>query len=237
MEPIQAVPNKREQDKFEPIRLSVLRKSCKMVGRHRRKRSEPIPVLEARAALFGVKHVLRNRNNFGKRHLILSDSITAVCCFDRGRGRAFKKRRVSQQVGALCLATQTSFSYRWRPSEWNTADGPSRGANFPSAIPCAGDHAHSQADSRRPAKVPEEAQPFEDMEQDIEQATSCPGRQEGPEAKSVGACGNSEASLNWRPVPEKDQDCWARLNGRRVLNFRITWFFAAEFFLSASKKL
>lgn len=202
MEPIQVVPSKREQDKFEPIRLSVLHKSWKMVGRHRWKRSEPIPVLEARAALFGVKHVLRNRNNFGKRHLILSDSITAVCCLDRGRGRAFKMRRVSQQVGALCLATHTSFSYRWLPSEWNTADGPSRGSNFPSAIPYAGGHGDSQADSGGPGKVPEEAQSFEDMEQDFE-ATGTPGRQKGAETSSVGGSGNPEGSLDWRPVPEK----------------------------------
>lgn len=66
--------------------------------------------------------------------MILSDSITAVCSLDRGRGRAFKMRRVTQQVAAMCLGANTTFHYRWLPSEWNTADGPSRGSKFPSNI-------------------------------------------------------------------------------------------------------
>ena len=134
LQPLTVVPKKNQQDLFVPFPFQVLKKHWKVVGRYKWKRQEPIPVLEARAALHGIKHVLRRVDNFGKRHLVLSDSITAVCSLDRGRGKAFKMRRVTQQVGALCLATHTLFSYRWLPSEWNTADGPSRGSRFPTDV-------------------------------------------------------------------------------------------------------
>ena len=91
---------------------------------------EPIPVLEARASLHSVKHCLRSLSNFGCKHLVLSDSISAVCALDRGRGRSHKMRRVTQQVAALCLGSNTSFHFRWIPSEWNPSDGPSRGSKF-----------------------------------------------------------------------------------------------------------
>ena len=146
VEPIVVVPPKSEDEKFSPLRFSTLKKDWTVVGRYKWKRLEPIPVLEARAALYGVKHVLRNGANFSKRHLILSDSITAVCSLDRGRGRAFKMRRVTQQVAAMCLGTNTSFHYRWLPSEWNTADGPSRGSKFPSDIVEHPGNGDSQAD-------------------------------------------------------------------------------------------
>ena len=89
----------------------------------------------------GVKHLLRNVGNFNKKHLILSDSLTAVCALDKGRGRAFKMRRITQQVGALCLAANVGMHYRWLPSEWNPADAPSRGsliASLPSLSACHG---------------------------------------------------------------------------------------------------
>ena len=143
---IRVIPDKPQSEKFMPIKLESLQKSWRMVGRYKWRRLEPIPVLEARAALFGVKHILRTAGNFNKRHLILSDSITAVCSLDRGRGRAFKMRRVSQQVGALCLASNSCFYYRWLPSEWNSADGPSRGSRFPSSIPQTCGDGHTQAD-------------------------------------------------------------------------------------------
>ncbi|CAE7388291.1 unnamed protein product [Symbiodinium sp. CCMP2592] len=49
-----------------------------------------------------------------------------------GRGRAFGMRRVTQQVAALCLCTGSSAYFRFIPSEWNAADGPSRGSLFAS---------------------------------------------------------------------------------------------------------
>lgn len=139
--PIQVVDGKPLSEKFEPLSFGVLDKAWRVTGRGRWKRKEPIPVLEARASLYGIKHTLRNTSNFKKRHVILSDSITAVAALDKGRGRSFKMRRVTQEVAALCLSTHTSFHFRWLPSEWNPADGPSRGSKFasrPQPVHCDG---------------------------------------------------------------------------------------------------
>ena len=122
---------KPEEHRFQPLDIGAVDKPWRVIGRYKWKRIESIPVLEGRAALFAVKHKLRDSSNFHKRHLILSDSISAICALDRGRGRSFKMRRVSQQVGALCLASGCSFHYRWLPSEWNPSDAPSRGSKFP----------------------------------------------------------------------------------------------------------
>lgn len=116
-----------------------MQRTWTIVGRYKWNRRESIPVLEGRAVVHGVKHLLRNVGNFNKKHLILSDSLTAVCALDKGRGRAFKMRRITQQVGALCLAANVGMHYRWLPSEWNPADAPSRGsliASLPSLSAC-----------------------------------------------------------------------------------------------------
>eukprot|EP00972_Heterocapsa_arctica_P051902 7634417-Heterocapsa_arctica.AAC.1 len=41
---------------------------------------------------------------------------------------------VTQSIAALCLATGSTLHCRWLPSEWNVADGPSRGTSGPSAV-------------------------------------------------------------------------------------------------------
>ena len=61
--------------------------------------------------------------------------MSAICALDRGRGKSFGLRRVTQQVGALVLGSGSSCCFRWIPSEWNPADGPSRGSRFASHVP------------------------------------------------------------------------------------------------------
>ena len=48
-------------------------------------RPESIPVLETRAALWGLRHMLRNSRTWHKRLLILSDSMSAVLALSKGR--------------------------------------------------------------------------------------------------------------------------------------------------------
>ena len=123
---------KQVESLFQTVDRQVLLKEWKVVGRYRWKRLEGMPTLEARATLYAVKHALRSISGFHKRHLILSDSMSAICAVDRGRGKAFKLRRVTQQIGALLLCSGSSLSLRWVASEMNPADGPSRGSMFPS---------------------------------------------------------------------------------------------------------
>lgn len=112
--------------------------------------------------LYGVKHILRNRQNFGKRHLILSDSLTATCAISRGRSQIYKLRRVCCQIGALALCSNSCFHIRWIPSEWNPADNPSRGVWKPS-IPKQffGDGDISQSDDVRAHSLEQSETPVE----------------------------------------------------------------------------
>lgn len=60
---------------------------------------------EARASQYALRKALRSRDNFGKRFIVLTDSIVAAVSFDKGRATCFKLRRVLQQTAALVLAT------------------------------------------------------------------------------------------------------------------------------------
>ncbi len=154
LEPIRVVEPKIEEDRFTQVPFKVMQKPWKVVGRYRWKRQEGMPVLEARASLHAVKHALRRYQGFGRRHLVLSDSISAICALDRGRGKRFGMRRVTQQVGALLLGSGSSCCFRWIPSEWNPADGPSRGSRFPTHIEENSRHGHPPADMGGHARSP-----------------------------------------------------------------------------------
>ena len=117
---------------FCNVPFSSVNRDWTTVGMHRWRKKSSLPVYEGRASLFAVKHILRSKRNFGKRHVILSDSLTATCAISRGRSPRFNLRRVCSQIGALALATGSYFCIRWIPSEWNPADNPSRGKWSPS---------------------------------------------------------------------------------------------------------
>ena len=117
---------------FEAIGIDLMRGKWRTVGSHRWRRSITLPVAEARATLYAVKHILRSRHGFGQKHLIFSDSMTAACAIARGRSPTYALRRVCQQVAALALCSGSSFHLRWVPSEYNPADNPSRGVWCPS---------------------------------------------------------------------------------------------------------
>lgn len=74
---------------FDPIPIQCLQTEWKVVGRYTWKRVESMPVLEARATLHAVKHFLRRSSSFHCKHLILSDSMSAICAIERGRGKTF----------------------------------------------------------------------------------------------------------------------------------------------------
>ena len=93
-----------------------------VVGRFKWLRADSMPVLEARASLYAVKHFLRNSTNFGQRLLVLTDSMTAAVAYDKGRAQSHKLRRVLEQFSALALSTGLVVRTRWIPSEWNPAD-------------------------------------------------------------------------------------------------------------------
>ena len=139
---------------FQNVPFAAVDRVWHTVGRFSWKERASLPVYEARSGLFAAKHILRSRGNFGKKHLVLSDSLTAVCAFSRGRSSNFNLRRVCCQLGALALSTGSSFHFRWIPSEWNPADGPSRGKWAPSKPQQFFDHgAFQKPDPRQPVEM------------------------------------------------------------------------------------
>ena len=117
---------------FKTVGFEVVDRSWQVVGRYRWQRRESMPVYEARASLHAIQHHLRSLRSFGQKHIILTDSMTAAVAFDKGRAQGFSLRRVVQQTAALSMASGCLFRMRWIPSEWNPADGPSRGGWEPS---------------------------------------------------------------------------------------------------------
>ncbi|CAE7231430.1 gag-pro-pol [Symbiodinium sp. CCMP2456] len=70
-------------DRFKPVSFETVVKPWKVIGRHKWRRIEGMPVLEGRASLYAIKHALRKSSGFHRRHLILSDSTAAICALDR----------------------------------------------------------------------------------------------------------------------------------------------------------
>ena len=90
---------------FQIVGFWAVDRDWQVVGRSKWAQQESTPVYEARASLFAVKHALRNVTNFGKRHVVLTDSLTASVALDKGRAHGHRLRRVVQQVSALCLCS------------------------------------------------------------------------------------------------------------------------------------
>ena len=61
------------------------------------------------------------------KHLVLTDSMSAILAFSKGRSSSGAMNRVCRQLSALLFATGMRFAVRWVPSELNPADAPSRG--------------------------------------------------------------------------------------------------------------
>ena len=73
-----------------------------------------------------LQHLARSQRNLGKKHLVLSDSMSAILAISKGRSSTSSMNRVCRQVAALCFFTGMSLEGRWIPSELNPADLPSR---------------------------------------------------------------------------------------------------------------
>ncbi|CAK0822068.1 unnamed protein product [Prorocentrum cordatum] len=122
------------EGEFPEVPGGMIEQDWKVVGRSEwRKKGESIPVLEARATLYGYRHLLRNCHHHGKRLVVLGDSMSVAGAVSKRRSGSRAMMNVTQSIAALSLATGPSLHYRWPPSEWTAADGPSRGRWHPAA--------------------------------------------------------------------------------------------------------
>ncbi|CAE7219985.1 ANK1 [Symbiodinium sp. CCMP2592] len=92
----------------------------------RMRMKEHITVLEGRGTLQAIRHKLRSKGNFQKRHVHLGDNLGMVLAFDRGRAKAVPLLMCCRRAAAFCIATCCTFTHRWVPSEFNAGDAGSR---------------------------------------------------------------------------------------------------------------
>ena len=81
------------------------------------------------ALLKSLARIAHTRWGRNIRQLLLVDNMAVALAFDRGRPRNYKMLRIIRKFGAFCLARSISPSVRWIPSEYNSADEPSRNHN------------------------------------------------------------------------------------------------------------
>eukprot|EP00959_Pyramimonas_sp_CCMP1952_P244230 5105420-Pyramimonas_sp.AAC.1 len=76
-----------------------------------RRKGESIAVYEARATLYGFRHLLRSSRNLGKHVVVLGDSQSTAGAVTRFRSDSRSMMRVTQAIAALSLATGSALHY------------------------------------------------------------------------------------------------------------------------------
>lgn len=114
---------------FEEVPAAELRESLWHVvrggvWRHR----EDIMVLEARAVVKAVERLSACAPSADRRCLFLADNMSLVLSLERGRSTSFPVLVRLRKVVACALCRGIAPRFRWIPSELNSADAPSRGA-------------------------------------------------------------------------------------------------------------
>ena len=91
---------------------------------------EHIVRLEAIGINRVMDHVSLLAGVSGSRVLVLCDSMSVVLGLSRCRARAFGLLKEVRRTGAVCLSLGIRLSIRWIPSELNSADEGTRGADL-----------------------------------------------------------------------------------------------------------
>ena len=91
------------------------------------RRTEHTNINETRTAIGLLRHLGRSTRARGCRFLVLIDSMVALGALAKGRSSSPPLLRLCRQQAVLCMAFGLRPLYRYVPSEWNPADGPSRG--------------------------------------------------------------------------------------------------------------
>ena len=114
-------------DSFPEISGALLSKSAWDIAQAGEwSRPEHIVHLEARALVKSFEISVEKGGHGRYRQLLLSDSMSAVLAFERGRARNFRILRHIRRLYATALLYDVDVHFRWIPSELNPADGPSR---------------------------------------------------------------------------------------------------------------
>ena len=87
---------------------------------------ESVHIKEARAVVWGAKHLSRDAKAHGKRYVFLCDNMSVVLAFEKGRCSDPSLLSLCRRLAALSLACRLTFRLRWIPSEGNPSDKASR---------------------------------------------------------------------------------------------------------------
>lgn len=83
--------------------------------------------LEAEAAVFGFRHMLRRSHSIGRRCLLPGDSLTVAHGSSKGRSPSRDMRSSCRRLVASGLGSGSMLTTGWMPSALTAADGPSHG--------------------------------------------------------------------------------------------------------------
>lgn len=114
-----------KRDSLE-VPLEFIGEDWKNVDGAKWERVESIPILEGRSVVWLLQHLARSQKNLGKKHLLLTDSMSVTLALAKGRSSCSTMTRICRQVAAVEFMTGMHIHLRWIPSELNPADLPSR---------------------------------------------------------------------------------------------------------------
>ena len=93
-------------------------------------RQEHQNALELRTLINLGRHLGRARPAWGKKYLVMTDSLVCLGALAKGRSSSPALLRLLRRWASLRFGVGISFALRWVPSGRNVADGPSRRAKL-----------------------------------------------------------------------------------------------------------
>ena len=75
-----------------------------------------------------VRRLTRSSAAWGRRVLLVTDSLVSLGVLSKGRSSSWPLLRLARQAGVCVLVARLRLYLRWVASERNHADGPSRDA-------------------------------------------------------------------------------------------------------------
>jgi len=98
----------------------------RVVLKERRRDAAHINVAEGRAVLRWLQRVVRTKEAWDHKLVIVVDSRVVKGAFDKGRSPSWSINRIIQQVASLALVAGLWLEILYTPSEFNVGDLPSR---------------------------------------------------------------------------------------------------------------
>lgn len=102
-------------------------KRWKLLFSGRFENAEGIAIQELRTVTLGLRWCARSLKNWGRKLLFFTDSMSNLGSVNKGRSNKMGMLRLLRRIGAISLVTNIRLRMRYVVSEWNFADGPSRG--------------------------------------------------------------------------------------------------------------